>query len=59
MIEEFPENSLVMRLKENLEEKLQDETIFETKIQEAVVLLCDPYIHDSFGLRFMITHSRD
>lgn len=23
------------------------------------MLLCDPYIHDSYGLRFMITHSRD
>jgi len=32
LIEEFPENCLVMRLKENLEEKLADETVFDQKL---------------------------
>lgn len=59
LVEEFPENCLVMRLKDNLEEKLADEPNFDAKTSEALVLLCDPKIHESLGLKFMINHSRD
>jgi hypothetical protein len=59
LVEEFPENCMVMRLKEDLEKKLEEEPNFDAKTSEALVLLCDPKIHDSFGLRFMVNHSRD
>lgn len=59
LVEEFPENCLVMRLNENLETKLADETNFDAKTSEATILLAEPKIHESFGLKFMVNHSRD
>lgn len=59
LTEEFPENICVLRLKENLRDKLVGEKNFEEQVNEAVAILSNPEIHASFGLRFLIQHSRD
>lgn len=59
LVEEFPDNCMVMRLKEDLEKKLEEEPNFDAKTSEALVLLCDSKIHDSFGIRFLVNHGRD
>jgi hypothetical protein len=59
LTEEFAENICVLRLKENLRDKLVGEKNFEEQVQEAVAILSNPEIHASYGLRFLIQHSRD
>lgn len=59
LTEDFAENICVLRLKENLREKLVGEKNFEEQVNEAVAILSNPEIHASYGLRFLIQHSRD
>jgi len=54
LTEEFAENICVLRLKENLRDKLVGEKNFEEQVQEAVAILSNPEIHASYGLRFLI-----